>query len=108
VLTLIAILLAIFVLPEPWGLVAIVVAGLVDILEVIVFRLWSRRKKARVGVQMLVGRTAVALGAIAPRGQVRVDGEIWKARSESPVARGEDVVVRAVDGLTLVVAPAPE
>ena len=107
-LTLIAILLAIFVLPEPWGLVAIVVAGLVDILEVIVFRLWSRRKKARVGVQMLVGRTAVALGAIAPRGQVRVDGEIWKARSESPVARGEDVVVRAVDGLTLVVAPAPE
>ena len=107
-LTLIAILLAIFVLPEPWGLVAIVVAGLVDILEVIVFRLWTRRKKARVGVQMLVGRTAVALGAIAPRGQVRVDGEIWKARSESPVARGEDVVVRAVDGLTLVVAPAPE
>jgi membrane-bound serine protease (ClpP class) len=108
VLTLIAILLAIFVLPEPWGLVAIVVAGLIDILEVIVFRMWSQRKKARVGVQMLVGRTAVALGAIAPRGQVRVDGEIWEARSESPVASGHDVVVRAVDGLTLLVAPAPE
>ncbi len=107
-LTLIAILLAIFVLPEPWGLVAIVVAGLIDILEVIVFRMWSQRKKARVGVQMLVGRTAVALGAIAPRGQVRVDGEIWEARSESPVASGDDVVVRAVDGLTLLVAPAPE
>lgn len=107
-LTLIAILLAIFVLPEPWGLVAIVVAGLIDILEVIVFRMWSQRKKARVGVQMLVGRTAVALGAIAPRGQVRVDGEIWEARSESPVASGDDVVVSAVDGLTLLVAPAPE
>lgn len=107
-LTLIAILLAIFWLPEPWGLVAIVVAGCIDILEVIVFRIWSQRKKARVGVQMLVGRTAVALGAIAPRGQVRVDGEIWEARSDSPVARGEDVVVSGVDGLTLLVAPAPE
>jgi membrane-bound serine protease (ClpP class) len=108
VLTLIAILLAIFWLPEPWGLVAIVVAGLIDILEVIVFRIWSQRKKARVGVQMLVGKTAVALGAIAPRGQVRVDGEIWEARSEAPVARGEDVVVSGVDGLTLLVVPAPE
>ncbi len=107
-LTLIAILLAIFVLHEPWGLVAIVVAGMIDILEVIVFRMWSQRKKARVGVQMLVGRTAVALGAISPSGQVRVDGEIWEARSESPVAGGADVVVRAVDGLTLLVTPVPE
>ena len=102
-LTLIAILLAIFVLPEPWGLVAIVVAGLLDIGEVILFRWWSKKKKARVGVEMLVGRTAVALGAIAPRGQVRVDGEIWEARSESPLARGDEAVVRAVEGLTLVV-----
>ncbi|HET7743487.1 MAG TPA: NfeD family protein [Gaiellaceae bacterium] len=104
-LTLIAILLAIFWLPEPWGLVAIVVGGLIDILEVIVFRWWSRKKKARVGVQMLVGKTAVALGAIAPRGQVRVDGEIWEARSESPVSRGDEVVVGAVEGLTLLVEP---
>ena len=102
-LTLIAILLAIFVLPEPWGLVAIVVGGLLDIGEVILFRWWSKKKKARVGVEMLVGRTAVALGAIAPRGQVRVGGEIWEARSESPLARGDEAVVRAVEGLTLVV-----
>lgn len=107
-LTLIAIVLAIFVIPEPWGLVTIVVAGLVDILEVIVFRAWSQRKKARVGVQMLVGRTAVALGSISPRGQVRLDGEIWEARSEAPIPGGKDVVVRAVDGLTLLVAPVPD
>ena len=107
-LTLIAILLAIFVIPEPWGLVTIVVAGLLDILEVIVFRQWSKRRKARVGVQTLVGRTAVALGAIAPRGQVRIEGEIWEARSESAVVRGEEVVVRAVEGLTLLVAPPRE
>jgi membrane-bound serine protease (ClpP class) len=103
VLTLLAILLAIFVLPEPWGLVTIVIAGLLDIGEVIFFRQWSKRRKSRVGVELLVGREAVALSALAPRGQVRVSGEIWEARSESPVARGDEVVVRAVEGLTLVV-----
>ena len=102
-LTLLAILLAIFVIPEPWGLVTIVVAGLLDIGEVIVFRQWSKRKKARVGVELLVGRAAIALGPLAPRGQVRIDGEIWEARSESPIGRGDEVVVRAVEGLTLVV-----
>ena len=107
-LTLIAIALAIFVLPEPWGLVAIVVGGLIDIAEVVVFRWWSKRRKPSVGVETLVGRTAVALAALSPRGQVRVDGEIWEARSDAPVARGDEVVVREVDGLTLVVVPAGE
>jgi len=108
VLTLIAIVLAIFVLPEPWGLVAIVVAGLADICEVVVFRVWSQRRRARVGVEMLVGRTAVALGLLSPGGQVRIDGEIWEARSERAVARGDEVVVRGVEGLVLVVAPASD
>jgi membrane-bound serine protease (ClpP class) len=108
VLTLLAIVLAIFVLPEPWGLVAIVVGGLVDIVEVFIFRRWSQRRKARVGVEVLVGRTAIAIGALAPRGQVRIGGEIWEAWSESPVARGDGVVVRGIDGLTLLVAPTTE
>jgi membrane protein implicated in regulation of membrane protease activity len=103
VLVLIAIALAIFVLPEPWGLVAIVLAAVADVTEVIIFRWWSQRKRARVGVQVLVGKTAVALSALAPRGQVRIDGEIWEARSASPVARGDEVVVRDIDGLTLLV-----
>ena len=107
-LTVIAILLAIFVLPEPWGLVAIVVGGVIDIAEVVVFRWWSRRRKARVGVESLVGRTAVALGRIAPRGQVRVGGEIWEARSDVPVTRGDEVVVRAIHGLVLDVSPPRE
>jgi len=108
VLTLIAILLAIFVLPEPWGLIAIVVGGLLDIAEVIVFRAWSKRRKPSVGVETLVGKTAVALGALSPRGQVRLDGEIWEARSDTAVVRGDEVVVRAVEGLTLLVEPAGE
>jgi membrane-bound serine protease (ClpP class) len=106
VLVLIAIALAIFVLPEPWGVVAVVVAAILDVSEVIVFRWWSQRRRARVGVDALVGRRAVALSTLAPSGgQVRIDGEIWRARSESRVTRGDEVVVREVEGLTLVVEP---
>jgi membrane-bound serine protease (ClpP class) len=103
VLTLIAVALAIFVLPQPWGLVGIVVAGIADLGEVAFFRSWSQRRRASVGVEALVGRTALALGRLAPRGQVRVDGEIWEARSDGPVSRGDEVVIRDVEGLTLVV-----
>jgi membrane-bound serine protease (ClpP class) len=41
---------------------------------------------------------------VATPTQVRVAGELWQARSDSPLRVGESVVVREVDGLTLVVA----
>jgi membrane-bound serine protease (ClpP class) len=106
VLFVLAVLLAIFVLPSPWGIVAVVAAFLVEIAESAVLLKWSRRRKARVGAETFVGRTAVALSPLGPGGQVRVAGEIWSARSASAVARGEEVVVQGVDGLTLVVEPA--
>ena len=40
-------------------------------------------------------------------GQVRVDGEIWNARSTEPIDPGASVIVAAVDGLVLEVEPAP-
>jgi membrane protein implicated in regulation of membrane protease activity len=37
---------------------------------------------------------------------VKVDGEIWRARCAGGCDTGTQVVVRAVEGLTLVVEPA--
>jgi membrane-bound serine protease (ClpP class) len=106
VLTAIAIVLAILVFPSPWGLVAVGVAALVDLAETSVLWKWSHRRRARVGVETLVGRTAVAVGSLAPGGQVKLDGELWQARSAVPLESGVEVVVERVEGLTLVVAPA--
>jgi membrane-bound serine protease (ClpP class) len=106
VLFLIGVLLAVFVLPSPWGLVAIVVAGLLDIAETGVFLWWSQRRRASVGVETLVGKEGVALSELWPDGQVRIGGEIWQARSERRCDAGTRVVIRSVDGLTLVVDPA--
>jgi membrane protein implicated in regulation of membrane protease activity len=106
VLFLLALVLAIFVLPHPWGLVAVVAAGVLDIGETALFVWWSKRRRATVGVETLVGRKGVAVGDLWPTGQVRVAGEIWGARCDGRCDAGTEVVVRSVDGLTLVVDPA--
>jgi membrane-bound serine protease (ClpP class) len=103
VLFLVGVLLAVFVLPQPWGLVAIAVGAALDIAETGGFLWWSGRRKALVGVEALVGRRGVAVGDLRPEGQVRVGGEIWKARCEGYCEAQTEVVVRGVDGLTLVV-----
>ena len=104
-LTIVAVVLALTVLPSPWGLVAVVVAALIDVTETWFFVRWSKRRRSTVGVETLVGRTAVVVRALTPRGQVKVDGEVWEARSEYHFAPGEEVVVTGVDGLVLDVEP---
>ena len=105
-LFLIALALAIFVLPSPWGIIAVIVAGVIDIAETGLFVWWSKRRRSSVGVQTLVGKRGIAVGELWPTGQVKVDGEIWRARCDGGCDPGTDVVVRSVDGLTLVVDPA--
>jgi membrane-bound serine protease (ClpP class) len=105
VLFLIALVLAIFVLPSPWGIVAVVGAIVLDLVEVGVGLWWNRRRKAAVGVELLIGLTGFAVGELRPVGQVKVNGEIWSANCEDGCDAGAAVVVRAIDGLTLSVAP---
>ena len=109
VLTLVALVLALIFLPSPWSWILVVSAAVIDLAETGAFVWWSRRRRRltrpAVGVEDLVGRRAVAVTALVPDGQVRVQGEIWSARSRSPVGRGDAVVVLAVDGLVLEVEP---
>ncbi len=61
----------------------------------------AQRRKPTTGESGLVGRAAVAIEPLVPEGFVSIQGERWRARAEAPVAAGETVEVRAVDGLTL-------
>jgi len=106
VLFLIALALALFVLPSPWGVIVVVCALVVDLVEVGVGLWYSKRRRSSVGSETLVGRTGVALEELRPNGQVKVEGEIWRARCERGCDAGGTVVVRTVDGLTLEVEPA--
>jgi membrane-bound serine protease (ClpP class) len=68
----------------------------------------ARRSKRLTGPQAMIGHIAVAMTPLAPTGQVEVRGEIWKATlppDATPLPAGAQVTVRAIDGLTLTVAP---
>jgi len=101
-----AVVLMIFVLP-PWLGVTLVAAALVaEIGELVLWRRVLDRIRVVTGAEGLVGEPGEAITACEPLGTVRVRGEIWKAGAEAPIARGERIVVDAVDGMTLSVGPA--
>jgi membrane protein implicated in regulation of membrane protease activity len=101
----IAVLLAIFVLHEPWSWVAVVVGGAWEVGETVLLVRWSQRRRSAVGAGALVGRRAVAATDCMPEGQVRVAGELWRAQCRGGARSGDEVIVCQVDGLTLVVEP---
>ncbi len=93
------ILLAVFVVPWPWGIFTVLGGGLLDVGESLVLLRWSRRRRSPVGAEALVGQRAV----VSSPTQVRVAGELWEATSDEALVPGQEVVVAAVTGLTLVV-----
>ena len=107
-LLVLSLLLAIFVLDEPWSWIVVVAGGTLELGESWLYVWWSQRRRPAVGVEALVGRQAVVASDCRPEGQVRVAGELWGARCDEGASAGETVVVADVDGLTLVVEPLPD
>ena len=98
---LVAALVALFFLPEPWGLVAVGAAAVVEIGEVWFWIRFLRRYRVTTGAEGLVGARGEVVEACEPTGRVRVRGELWQARCPTPAISGQRVRVTAVDGLTL-------
>jgi membrane-bound serine protease (ClpP class) len=63
----------------------------------------ARRSKVRMGGDAMIGLIAVVTQPLAPLGQVMVNGELWQAESASPAEPGEQVRVRGLRDLTLLV-----
>ena len=73
----------------------------------------ARRARVRSGAQGLIGRVGEVRATPAPTGQVFLDGALWKARLwgddlDTPLERGDPIVVERVDGLTLTVRRAED
>lgn len=100
-----AVVLALIFLSWPWNFVVIVGAALGEVAEAVVGIRYTRRRRASVGVETLVGASASVISPLAPDGQVKVNGEIWEAHSEREAQAGQTVRITAVNGLTLEVEP---
>ena len=89
-----------------WILVGLPVAKAFT--SVVFYALFLRRvfqRPARDGAKGLVGRTARAGTPLRPTGQIKVDGEIWSARSAdgSTIAPYDEVEIVGVRGNTVLV-----
>lgn len=84
------------------------VAIVVAVFFFIVIRAVARvlRRRPAVGSETLQGAIGVAISPLSPEGQIRVQGEVWKARTTgNTIAKGESVRVVEVSGLTVIVEP---
>ncbi len=77
-----------------------------------VFLLWMvsylvklRRRGAVTGIENIIGGTGTAMDSFAGAGRVWLEGAPWSAFSRVPIEKDQQVVVTAVDGLTLEVEP---
>lgn len=68
----------------------------------------ARRGKVLTGPQAMLGAIAIAQTPLTPNGQIEIRGELWQAslRGQSSLPAGASVLVRSVEGLTLIVEPA--
>ena len=99
-----ALIVALLWLPAPWSYIAVIAAALVEIAEVAVFIWYSKRRGATTGAEALPGLRGIVVEACRPIGQIRVDGELWRARCEEGADPGETVVVDSLGPeLTLIV-----
>ena len=60
------------------------------------------------GANTMVGMRGIAKDRLAPSGYIQIRGELWNAElmeGNPPIEKGEDVRVRGVRGLTLIVQP---
>lgn len=88
--------------------IALIGATTVSTAGLMALVLWSalraRRQPAASGIEQMIGQTAIATEDFNQTGHVLLQGERWKACSNSPVNAGETVTVVKVDGLTLHIA----
>jgi len=64
------------------------------------------RRRPAVGSETLQGAIGVTISSLGPEGQIRVQGEVWKARTKGNyIPKGQRVRVVEVYGLTAIVEP---
>jgi len=96
----------IFLLPAPWNVIGVSAAMVIEVAEVYLWIRFLRRYRVSTGAEGMIGERGQVIEAITDDvGSVRAHGEIWRARADVQLERGERVRVRAIDGLTLEVEP---
>jgi membrane-bound serine protease (ClpP class) len=90
---------------DPAVIAAFALSSLLFFGLVLGFVIRARRRPVVTGREELIGAMGVALEDFTDAGKIRIHGEIWNARTNTPVRKDERVCVKKMDGLTLWVEP---
>ena len=93
---------------SPWIALAVSVPLGVITTFLMSIALKARRNKVATGKEGLIGEVGLTQTELSPRGKVFLQGALWDACADRPIAIGSLVRVRKVNGLELDVEPAPQ
>ena len=94
----------------------IIVMAAVSVVTFLICMIWirpkleslRRAKIQRTNADRLIGMEGVVIVPVNPvegKGQVKVEGQIWSAKSESAIDEGIKVRIKAIEGVKLIVDP---
>lgn len=93
-----------YTVPLPF-VVALGVTSAAVVFAIVTVALRSRQRPVVSGREEIVGARGELLDDLQTESWARVHGEIWRVRSDRPLARGQKVRVTSIDGLMLSVEP---
>ena len=94
----------------------IIVMAAVSVVTFAICMIWIRPKLEslrranvqRTNADRLIGMEGVVIVPVNPvegKGQVKVEGQVWSAKSEGAIEEGTTVKIRAIEGVKLIVDP---
>ena len=94
----------------------IIVMAAVSVVTFAICMIWIRPKLEslrranvqRTNADRLIGLEGVVIVPVNPvegKGQVKVEGQVWSAKSEGAIKEGTTVKIRAIEGVKLIVDP---
>ncbi len=87
---------------------ALALVSSLGLMGIVGIALKARLRPVVSGREQLIGASGTALTDVYHEGEVFVHSEHWSAVSDSPLHKGQTVVVTGIDGLTLKVRPIDE
>lgn len=66
---------------------------------------WINPKQASTNLDRVIGMTGIVTEEITKNtvGEVKVDGKKWSAISKKKIEKGQEVIIKAIDGVKLIV-----
>jgi membrane protein implicated in regulation of membrane protease activity len=86
-----------------WGLILMMIA--LGVYNYINYRLNKKALTKKPMISLDIGSRGRAATPVSPIGYVRVNGELWRASSNSTIDAGEEIAVVGIEGMTLLVSP---